>query len=136
MSGTDDRPNILCLMTDQHCFRALGCADHPDVETPNIDSLANRGVQFTDAYCPSPVCGPARGSLFSGHYPENSGVNSNGDMFDPAIRGRLLPRLLRQGDYDTALAGKLHFTPINADYGFNYKQLHDAPYDCYRPEEP
>ncbi|MFB6219157.1 MAG: sulfatase [Halobacteriaceae archaeon] len=131
-----DRPNVVWLMTDQHCFRALGCAGHPDAETPTLDRLAGEGVRFTDAYCPSPVCGPCRASLFTGHYPQNSGVDGNGETFAPAMRGNLLPELLRDAGYDTALAGKLHFTPINADHGFAHRRLHDAPYDCYRAEEP
>jgi arylsulfatase A-like enzyme len=136
MSDSTDRPNVLWIMTDQHNFRALGCAGHPDVETPNLDRLAGGGVRFTDAYCPSPVCGPARAALFSGHYPENNGVDGNSGQFVPAVRGRLLPQLLGDAGYHTGLSGKLHYTPINAPYGFDYDKLHDAPYDCYRPEEP
>lgn len=131
-----DGPNVVWILTDQHCFRALGCAGHPDVETPHIDRLAGEGVRFSDAYCPSPVCGPSRASLFTGHYPHNTGVTSNGTLFAPEMRGNLLPQLLREGGYDTALSGKLHFTPINADHGFTHRRLHDAPYDCYHPEEP
>jgi arylsulfatase A-like enzyme len=127
-------PSVVWVCTDQHNFRALSCAGHPDVETPNVDRLAERGVQFTDAYCPSPVCGPSRAALFSGLYPRANGVTGNWESFegDPA----LLPELLRDAGYDTALAGKLHFEPKAKPHGFTHRRHHDAMYDCYHAEEP
>ena len=57
------QPNLLILMSDEHQARALGCAGHPFVQTPNLDALAARGMRFTDAYTPSPICVPARASF-------------------------------------------------------------------------
>lgn len=129
-------PNILWICTDQHNFRALGCADGPPdgIETPNIDRLADGGVFFERAYSPSPVCGPARASLFTGLYPDAAGTAGNNASLADGVRP--LPELLREAGYDTALAGKLHFSPKSADHGFEHERLHDAMYDCYRAEEP
>jgi arylsulfatase A-like enzyme len=132
----EDRPNVLWLMTDQHHFRALSCADHPDVETPNIDRLAESGVRFTDSYCPSPVCGPCRGSLFTGHYPENSGLDGNWEGFDEGVRDQLLPELLAGAGYDTAISGKLHFVPTHESHGFVNEWRHDSANELYYPEKP
>ena len=66
------RPNILFLMTDQMQGRVLDPA-HP-CQTPNLDRLASRGVQFTRAYTPNAVCSPARASLMTGLLPHNHGV--------------------------------------------------------------
>ncbi|MCH9672965.1 MAG: sulfatase-like hydrolase/transferase [Gammaproteobacteria bacterium] len=58
--------NFLFLFSDQHTRRALGCMGHPVVKTPHLDSLAERGVLFTDAYTNAPICVPARASLATG----------------------------------------------------------------------
>ena len=49
--------NVLFIMADQLRWDYLSCYGHPHVETPNIDTLAARGVRFTRAYVQSPVCG-------------------------------------------------------------------------------
>jgi arylsulfatase A-like enzyme len=128
------KPNILFIMADQHQAWALGCMGHPVVETPNIDRIAERGVNFAGAYCPSPVCGPSRTSIFCGHYPSATGVAENYQPYRENMR--LLPELLRGAGYRTFMAGKLHLAPIEAEHGFGEKHLHDAGYDLYRKDEP
>ena len=72
MSQTPKRPNILFLMTDQMQGRVLD-PGHP-CKTPNLDRLAARGVRFSQAYTPNPICSPARASLMTGLLPHNHGV--------------------------------------------------------------
>jgi len=130
----DAHPNILFIMTDQQQAETLSCLGHPSVKTPNLDRIAARGVNFTKAYCPSPVCGPARASMFCGLYPAASGVTRN---YMPHREGTLLlPEALRRAGYETALAGKLHLAPIEETHGFEEKHLHDAGYSLYREDEP
>jgi len=69
-----ERPNLLFLLPDQHRAEAMGCADHPVVETPHLDRLASEGVRFTDATTQSPLCVPARTSFYTGVYPHNTQV--------------------------------------------------------------
>jgi len=64
--------NFLVIMSDEHQSRAMGCAGHPFVKTPNLDALAARGMRFTDAYTPSPICVPARASFASGRHVHNN----------------------------------------------------------------
>ena len=128
------RPNILFIMTDQQQAGTLSCLGHSNVQTPNMDRIAERGMNFTQACCPSPVCGPARASVFCGLYPSASGVTQN---YMPHREGTLLlPEALRQGGYETAMAGKLHLAPIKDAHGFEEKHLHDAGYNIYREDEP
>ena len=70
------RPNLLFIMTDQQRFDAFSRAAYQEGErkilyTPHMDKLAEEGVLFGRAYTSSPVCGPARTSLFTGLSIEN-----------------------------------------------------------------
>lgn len=71
------RKNVLFIMCDQLRWDYLSCAGHPTLQTPNIDALAKRGVQFTNAYCQSPVCGPSRMSFYTGRYVSSHGATGN-----------------------------------------------------------
>ncbi len=67
------RPNVIVIMADQLRFDALGRGF-----TPNIDSIREHGIDFTRAYCASPLCVPARGAFFTGRHP-----NTNGSLINP-----------------------------------------------------
>lgn len=69
------KPNILIFMTD-HQRADTVLPGHPSV-TPNVDQFAREGVTFTNAFCPSPHCCPARATFFSGLYPSRHGVWNN-----------------------------------------------------------
>lgn len=128
------KPNILFIMTDQQFARGLGCLGHPVLKTPNLDRLAKRGMLFERAYCASPACGPSRAATFSGFFPGTLGIRKNHQPIQGNVA--ILPEVLRQAGYHTAMAGKLHFSPITKDHGFDEKRLHDAGYDTYDPDEP
>ena len=72
--------NLLVILSDEHQSRAMGCAGHPFVQTPNLDRLAARGTRFTNAYTPSPICVPARASFATGLYVHQHKTSGN----DPA----------------------------------------------------
>ncbi len=117
LRGAPARPNILFVMVDEMRWDAMGCEKHPVVATPNLDRLASQGVRFASSYTVSPVCSPARASVFTGRYAHVHGVTMNGI---PAHDGEIfLPSILRHHGYHTAIAGKLHYTPRRFDYGFD-----------------
>ena len=60
--------NVLFIMSDEHNREIAGCYGNSIVKTPNIDTLAARGVVFENAYCNSPICVPSRASLATGDY--------------------------------------------------------------------
>lgn len=71
------KPNVLFIAVDD-LNDWVGClGGHPQAKTPNIDALAARGVNFTRAYCASPVCNPSRTALMTGLRSSSSGVYSN-----------------------------------------------------------
>ena len=62
------KPNLLIVQSDSMDGRAMGCIGHPAAHTPHLDRLAERGTRFSQAYCNSPQCCPARASTWSGRY--------------------------------------------------------------------
>ena len=66
MGKEKKRKNIVLLMTDQLRGDCMGCAGHPDVKTPYLDTLASKGMRFTNAYSACPSCVPARAALHTG----------------------------------------------------------------------
>ncbi|MCF2870360.1 sulfatase-like hydrolase/transferase [Octadecabacter sp. G9-8] len=69
--------NVLFIMCDQLRADYLGCGGHPTIRTPNIDALAARGVQFSQSYVQSPICGPSRMSTYTGRYVRSHGSDYN-----------------------------------------------------------
>ncbi len=100
------RPNILLFITDQHRFDYLGCAGHPVLRTPHIDSIAARGTFFERFYVATPVCMPNRATLMTGRMPSVHGVRSNGAPL--SLYSNTFVDALRASGYATALVGKSH----------------------------
>ena len=69
--------HILILFTDQQRYDTIGAFGNSHIQTPNLDALARDSVCFDSCVTPSPVCVPARLSLFSGQYPARTGCNNN-----------------------------------------------------------
>lgn len=68
------KPNILFIISDDQGAWALGCAGNREIKTPNLDALAKCGMRFDNFFCASPVCSPARASIFTGTIPSVHGV--------------------------------------------------------------
>lgn len=68
------RPNILFIGIDDYNDWAGILQTHPQVVTPNIDRLAERGTLFTNAHVQAPVCNPSRVSLMTGLRPTTTGI--------------------------------------------------------------
>ena len=58
--------NIIIVMADQLTAKALGCYGNHEVQSPNIDKLANEGIIFEAEYSSSPLCTPARYAFVTG----------------------------------------------------------------------
>lgn len=97
------QPNILLIFTDQHRYDCIGAHGHPLIRTPNLDRLIAEGVTFSHAFCPSPVCRPARASLLTGVWPTRHGIICNENLESPAFLRDGLPtfseELARAGYY-------------------------------------
>ena len=95
--------NVLVVMTDDQRFDTIAAM-------PNLSRLADQGVRFTNAYMPSPLCGPSRASLFSGGFLtqntlvlENNAPNGGARAFNDKAN---LGSMLQGVGYRTAFIGK------------------------------
>ncbi len=68
-------PNILFILSDDQGAWALGCAGNDEIRTPNLDRLAQTGMRFSNFFCASPVCSPARASILTGRIPSQHGIH-------------------------------------------------------------
>lgn len=102
----NQKPNILLVFTDQQNVSMMSSAGNPFLHTPAMDKIARQGVLFTESYCSSPVCGPARSSIISGRMPHETGVEWNGDSMKEDILNA--GEIFRTAGYRTVWAGKWH----------------------------
>ena len=76
VSGAE-RPNIVFLLSDDQAWTDYGFMGHPDIQTPNLDKLAEQGLLFRRGYLAAPVCRPSLASMVTGLHPFDHGVTGN-----------------------------------------------------------
>jgi arylsulfatase A-like enzyme len=132
MPQTDDRRNILLILTDQHRYDTLGCYGAATCRTPHLDALAARGVRFDRAYTNCVPCSPARAALFTGLYPHKNGVRVNNQLLNADLPN--LATELGGAGYSLGYAGKWHVDdpPVASDYGFAGKDFPGYGYPIYQ----
>ncbi len=110
------RPNVLFISVDDmnDWTRFLG-GYSGEVYTPHMDRLARRGIVFTNAHCPSPVCNPSRTAILTGLMPSTTGIYNNGQWLRPNRPDTAtMPRFFMDRGYTVVGAGKsFHHTAGN-----------------------
>ena len=109
--------NFLLLFPDQHRADWLGGNPRVPVRTPHLDALRRRGMQFTRAICPSPLCAPSRACLATGRDYEQCGVRNNRDDL-PAGSVTFYQRLQEAG-YHVAGCGKFDLHKASYTWGLD-----------------
>ena len=106
---TQDKPNIVFLMTDDQRWDNFGCYGRPKFRTEHIDRLAEEGVIFDKAYCTVAICMPSRATIFSGRYFSNHNAGfsyPNNLTFPEKDFAGTYPALLKEAGYRTGFVGK------------------------------
>ncbi len=126
------KPNILYIMSDDHCAQAIGAYKMRLASlnpTPAIDRIAKEGMLFENAFCTNSICTPSRASIITGQYGQTNGVLD--------LSGRIgkekqyLPKEIKKLGYETAMVGKWHLK--EAPEGFDYYNVLPGQGDYHNP---
>jgi len=134
----DKRPNIIVIISDDMGYADIGCQGCKDIATPNIDSIAQNGVRFTNGYVSCPVCSPTRAGLATGRYQQRFGHEYNTGPPPGGLREQVglpltevtIANVLKSAGYVTEAVGKWHlgmaphFHPFKRGYDEFFGFLH------------
>jgi arylsulfatase A-like enzyme len=128
-------PNIVFILVDDMGYYDLSCYGATEVETAQIDKLAEEGLRFTDFYAAAPISSPSRAGLLTGCYPRR--VGNHIWVHRPDSKSGLNPKeltmaeLFKQNGYKTACIGKWHlgfeksFLPRQQGFDHYFGLLHN-----------
>ncbi len=131
-------PNIVVIISDDMGYADIGCQGCKDIPTPNIDSIAQKGVRFTNGYVSCPVCSPTRAGLATGRYQQRFGHEFNTGPPPGGLREQVglpltevtIADVLKSAGYVTGAVGKWHlgmaphFHPFKRGYDEFFGFLH------------
>ena len=134
------QPNIIFVLADDLRWDGVGYAGNPVIQTPAIDSLANQGTKFKNAYVTTSICSVSRASILSGQYARQHGKWGFGPGFGVDEWNKTYPAQLNTAGYRTGFIGKYGvgeyaFASQQFDYwkGFNGQGSFDATDDNGNP---
>lgn len=117
-----EKPNVIVIIADDAGYIDFGFMGSEDLETPEIDKLAQSGVIFTDAHVSATVCGPSRAGLITGKYQQRFGFEANGtgygDSGDIGLSDDVVTMadVFKQNGYKTIAMGKWHLGGTESDH--------------------
>ncbi|KAF4904994.1 putative sulfatase [Colletotrichum fructicola] len=103
---SQNRPNIVFIMADDHAAKSISCYGAGINSTPNLDRIAQEGMLFHHCYVTNSICTPSRAAILCGTYNHVNNVTT----LDSKLNSRLpnVAKQLQTGGYQTAMVGKWH----------------------------
>ena len=98
--------NMIFIFIDDMRYDSMSCMDHPFLQTPNLDRLAEGGMLFNHGFVTTSLCSPSRATILTGQYAHVHGVMDNGTLLPQGTR--TFPVELQKNGYETAFIGKWH----------------------------
>ena len=148
LAARADSPNIVVILTDDQGYADISLNPHhpPEVATPHMDALAQKGVVCTQGYTSGHVCSPTRAGLMTGRYQQRFGVYTAGEGgAGVSLDEQFFPQYLAPAGYVSGVIGKWHqgvdieYNPIHRGfdefYGFMGRGAHDY-FDLNIPDHP
>lgn len=112
-------PNIVFILTDDHRWDSYGALDLQRIHTPNLDSIADNGTRFENAFVTLAICSPSRAACLTGRYGSANGVTAFGKV--SLNEGETtFAHALRDAGYLTGVAGKWHLKTTPQECGFDF----------------
>jgi len=102
------RPDVLVIALDTQRSDHLSCYGYPKPTTPNIDRLAERGTLFRNFYAVGNCTHPGFTALFTGLFPESSGIVSHWTRVELPESVPTMAELFGQAGYVTAAVDNLY----------------------------
>lgn len=118
-----DKPNIIYILADDAGIGDFGCYGGKIINTPNVDSLCEDGLKFTQHYSGSTVCAPSRSVLMTGQHTGNTRVRGNSPvpLLDEDVT---VAEIMKKAGYATGCVGKWGLGTME-DTGSPMKQGYD-----------
>lgn len=116
---SDERPNILFIMSDDHTSQAWGVYGgvlENYTYNQNIKRLVREGALLQNVFCTNSICVPSRGAILTGQYSHQNDIYTLNDVLHPDTNNIAIS--LQQAGYETAVIGKWHLKkePSGFDY--------------------
>ncbi|MFT7434294.1 MAG: alpha-L-rhamnosidase [Psychromonas sp.] len=122
---TENKPNIIFILTDDQRWDALGFAGNDIIHTPEMDQLASEGTYFKNAMVTTPICAASRATLLTGLHERTHNFDfSTGDVRN-AYMAASYPLLLKENGYQTGFFGKLGIKSAIKDTLFHQSEYYD-----------
>ncbi len=123
-SQAADKLNVLFIASDD-MRPQLGCYGDPTVKSPNLDSLAKRGMVFNRSYVQQALCSPSRISMLSGRYPATTGIFEIGRPLRATMPDiTTLPQHFKNNGYHTRSFGKIYHVGIDDEASWTIPAWH------------
>lgn len=102
----DTRPNVVLVMSDDQGWGQTGYYNHPVLNTPNLDNMADSGLRLDRFYSGGCTCSPTRSSVMTGRTNDRTGVYEHGWGLN--LQEKTIAQAMRSAGYNTAHFGKWH----------------------------